>query len=446
MKIVAIIFSSLVAFIASDAVSASLLRTVRSSTSQFVVRGPTLSQVSTNLLRDGTELIELDPNILAVSCERVKQALLRALTLPDLWRGRIYIEINSALSTNQAPIIVAKPYVDGWQYQMELPRWIEKSKLVRGLTQALLLEIANRYAGLRSAEIPLWLSEGVSQQLIQSSELDLVLSQPEWNFNRVNISWQARTAIRREPLKEAHDRLQSHAALTFAKLGDWLPDPVPEETWKTFQASAQLFVSQLLLLSGGRAMLVEMLYELPFYLNWQSAFLNTYRAHFTRLLDVEKWWAVVLVHFTGQDPTQAWSMPVALQKLGEMLQPSALLSADRKDLPRRARLPVQQIITDWDYLRQRIMLKEVTTQLIVTRLKMPPELLWLVDDYHAALANYLNKRDQLGVVRSLPGLPPMRADLLVRDVVRRLNELDERRASLLATNAPPANPPTDRAK
>src|SRR5207249_10564056 len=101
-------------------------------------------------------LIELDPNILAVTCERIKQALLGELTLADLWRGRVYVEINSALSTNQAPFVFAKPYLNGWQYQVELARSIEKPKLVSGLVRVLLMEIANRNAGLRSAEIPIW--------------------------------------------------------------------------------------------------------------------------------------------------------------------------------------------------------------------------------------------------------------------------------------------------
>ena len=182
-----------------------------------------------------------------------------------------------------------------------------------------------------------------------------------------------------------------------------------------------------------------MLYELPFYLNWQSAFLNAFRAQFPRLLEVEKWWAVVLVHFTGQDPTQAWSVPVALQKLDEILHPPVLVSRERKDMPQRAKLSVQQIISDWHYLRQRITLKGVTSQLLVARFKTPPELLSLADDYRVTIENYLNKRDQVGVSRSLPGLPPMRADLLVRDAVKRLNELDENRASLRTTNAPPVN-------
>jgi hypothetical protein len=434
----------LLAGTAWGAAAAGPVLTARSSTGQFIVRGPTVLQASTNLTVNGAELIELDPNILAVSCERVKQALLRELTLPDLWRGRVYIEINPAIATNQAPLIATKRYLDGWQYQIELPRRIDKTKLVRGMVQALLLEIANRNAGLRSAEIPLWLSEGLSQQLLHSSELDLVLSQPSRNVNRVNINWQARQAVRRDALQSARERLQSHAALTFAKLGDTPPDRIPDETWKTFQASAQLFVSQLMQMPGGRAGVVEFLYQLPLYLNWQSAFLGAFGNAFPRLLDVEKWWAVVLVQFTGQDPSQAWSIPVTLQKLDETLHPPALISTDRKDLPHRARLRVQQIIADWDYLRQRIALKEVATQLMLVRYKAPPELLSLVDDYRAAIDGYLAKRDQSGVARSLPGLPSFRADLLVRDTVKRLNELDEACASRAATNALPAQAPVAR--
>ena len=147
---------------------------------------------------------------------------------------------------------------------------------------------------------------------------------------------------------------------------------------------------------------------------------------------------MILVHFTGQDPTQAWSMPVALQKLDETLHPPALVSTDLKSMPHRARPPVQQIITDWDYLRQRIALKAVTSQLLVVRFKTPPELLSLVDEFRATIDNYLARRDTVGFARSLPGLPAMRADLLVRDVVRKLNELDEKRASFAATNAPPS--------
>ena len=446
MKFLPLMFGSLIASAVLAALPDRGVRTVNSSSGQFVVRGPAIAQPGNNSGPGDSTLIELDPNILAVTCERIKQALLRELTLADLWRGRVYLEINSALSTNQAPLVFAKPYLDGWQYQVELARSIEKPKLVSGLVQVLLLEIANRNAGVRSAEIPLWLSEGVAQTLVHESEADLVVPHPQQNFNLVNLSWQERQAARRDPLGEARDRLHTHAAFSFAKLGDGLPNSAPEETWKTFQASAHLFVSELLRLPGGRPRVVEMVYELPFYLNWQSAFLNAFGGLFPRLLDVEKWWAVTLTHFTGQDPTQAWAMPVALQKLDETLHPPVLVSASRKDMPQRARMSAQRIINEWDYLRQRIVLKGVTAQLFSVRLKSPPELIALVEEYRAAIDSYLAKRDQIGMARSLPGLPPMRADFLVSDIVKKLEALDAKRAAVSTTNAPPAGPSAKPAK
>jgi len=101
---------------------------------------------------------------------------------------------------------------------------------------------------------------------------------------------------------------------------------------------------------------------------------------------------------------------------------------------------VQRIINEWDYLRQRIVLKGVTAQLFSVRLKSPPELTTLVEEYRAAIENYLARRDQSGIPRSLPGLPPMRADFLVSDIVKKLEALDARRAAVSATNAPPAGP------
>jgi len=63
-------------------------------------------------------------------------------------------------------------------------------------------------------------------------------------------------------------------------------------------------------------------------------------------------------------------MPVALQKLDEALHPPVLVSASRKDMPQRTRMSVQRIINEWDYLRQRIVLKGVTAQLFSVRLEV----------------------------------------------------------------------------
>lgn len=437
MKNLAIISGCLIAFMASAA--SDPVRTIRSSSGQFIVSGAVLGPPPAVPSSTNLTVLELDPNLLAVSCERIKQVLLGELGLPDLWRGRIYVGINSSMASNQPPVIGAKVYTDGWVYRLELPRQIERLKLVRGVAQVLLMELANRNAGLRSAEIPLWLSEGLSQHLMNSAETDLVLSQPRWTVNNINVNWLARKAVRRDPLKDARERLRTHAALSFSKLGDPAPDQLPEEPWKTYQVCSQLFFTQLAQLNGGRAALVQFLWLLPHHLNWQTAFLTAFKPQFPRLLDVEKWWAVVLVHFTGLDPMNSWSREVAAQKLDDALRPPVLVAANRKDLPHRARMTVQQIISEWDYLRQRIILKQTATQLLMMRFKTPVEMAALVDEYRATLDNYLTRHDQLGAARSLPGSPPTRADLLARDVVKRLNELDQQRALFGRPNTSGAN-------
>ena len=125
----------------------------------------------------------------------------------------------------------------------------------------------------------------------------------------------------------------------------------------------------------------------------------------------------------------AWSIDIAIQKLDEALHPPALVGGSRKDLPRRTRMPVQQIIDEWDYLRQRILLRQIAAQLLVMRMKMPPEMVALVDEYRNTIESYLTKRDKAGVARSLPGVPATRADAVVRDVVKKLNDLDQARGS-----------------
>ena len=47
--------------------------------------------------------------------------------------------------------------------------------MIRAIVQTLLLEVANRQARERSAEIPLWLAEGLTQHLLAAAEADLVL-------------------------------------------------------------------------------------------------------------------------------------------------------------------------------------------------------------------------------------------------------------------------------
>jgi hypothetical protein len=180
-------------------------------------------------------------------------------------------------------------------------------------------------------------------------------------------------------------------------------------------------------------MLIGMLSQLPHHLNWQIAFLNAFHPVFPRMLDVEKWWSVVLVHFSGLDSANAWSVEVALAKMQESLNPPILINREPDELPHRANIPVQQIIDRFDYLRQRILLQDVVRQLELLRTYTPPAVVPILDDYRRTLVDYIQRRPRAGVARSLPGHPALNADRLVAETIDKLDALDRQRAELAAS-------------
>jgi hypothetical protein len=407
------------------------LRTVRSTSGQFLVGVPADLSGSPSRSTNSAH-VELSPHTLVVSCERIKQTLLRELGLPDYWFHPIHVLVNPTMASGEPPVIGVRLLSNGWQYRVDVPRWIESQKLVRGIVQVLFLELANRTAGSRSAEIPLWLTEGFSQHLVASSTADLVVGHPSLTINGVQVRWQNRPPAVREPLRAVRERLQEYAAFSFTRMGEIDPTQLSEETWKTFQASSHLLVNQLLTLPNARAQLGAMLAQLPHHLNWQIAFLNAFHQQFPRMLDVEKWWSVVLVHFSGLDSANAWSLEVALHKIHQTINPPVLISQNPQELPRRANLRLQDIIDRFDYLRQRILLQDVIRQLRFLRTLTPPSAVPLLDEYRRTLEDYLERRDRAGTARSLPGLPPMNSDRLVHEIIDKLDSLDQYRAELAA--------------
>src|SRR5262249_46739851 len=117
--------------------------------------------------------VQLDPTLVAVSCERVKKVLLSELEARDRWRGRIYVDLHPARSPDE--VITVTSFFRGgeWNYSMDLPSPLAASRLVSATVQVLLLEMADRNS-TSSVEIPLWLAEGLTRQIIFSSDIDLV--------------------------------------------------------------------------------------------------------------------------------------------------------------------------------------------------------------------------------------------------------------------------------
>lgn len=384
-------------------------------------------------------LVELSVQTLVISCEVIKNRLLHTLGQPDAWLGRIHVVINLAMTNGQPAIIGGRPFRDGWHYQIDLPAFTEPVKVVRTVVHTLLLELANRNANLRSAEIPLWLSEGLTQHLVQSSPAPLVVPRPRTPVRQMHVGWDQRQPAPHDPLEPVRRRLQEHEALSFTRMGEIEYEHMSDGIWQSFQASSHLFVDQLLHLPHSRGMLINMLLLLPHHLNWQIAFLRAFRPHFPRMLDAEKWWSVALVRFSGLDAVHAWSVPVALDKLHDVLHPMVLVAHHPRDLPERTQLSLQQMIDRFDYLKQRILLQDLSRQLALLRVRMPLSVASILDEYRRTIDQYLERRDRAGMTRSLPGLPPLNSDRLVHETIQKLDQLDQRRAAL-ALDHPVASP------
>jgi hypothetical protein len=399
------------------------------------------------------QFVCLDPGLLAVSCERTKQYLASQLGAGLSWRGKIFLALHGAESRDETIGIMSERFPDGWQYRVDLPDVTEKARYVRAIVQVLLLEMANRNGPQRSAELPLWLVEGLTRQLLASHDLEIILPAPGRKANNISINSAIFESRRRqdslftqrdEPLAHARNVLRSNAVFTFEQLSWPLEDQLVGEQREVFCCSAQLFVTELLRMNGGQAGIREMLVQLPDFYNWQLAFLRAFPSAFARLLDVEKWWTLQWVNFTGTEAAHTWPLEASWQKLADTLRSSVEVRAGADQLPLRTEVTLQTIIRDWDAETQNQELQSRLRQLDLMRLRLDPRVVPLLDQYRQVLEVFLKNSNPSGLTAALGKKAAIKnaKDQAVKD----LDFLDTRRLSVEAQLAPVAKaksaPPT----
>lgn len=411
---------------------------VRSVSGQFLVLNPPTRARTPDLSGD-SRLVKLEPSLLTVMCERVKQALTEEIGPGGQWRGKVYLTLRPAWSADEEVNFVAEHFKDGWVYRLELPNPVERTRLVRALVQAVLLEQANRNAGERSAEIPLWCSEGLRRQMLATRGLEIILPPPQTKENQLRLDRVVVESRRTNAVTLARLALGEQGPLSLEELS-WPKDNVlagPEA--ERYQLSAQIFVAELLRFEDGRDCLRQMLADLPRFLNWQLAFLGAFKPHFARQLDVEKWWALQTELMTGRTENGLWSATESWNKLDQILRVPVQVRRERADLPRVTDVSLGTVIVEWDAGRQLLALRGKVTELQAARVRVSAELLSLVDDYRRVLAAYINRRENpaatLGGRRG--EMPDVRR--LVRDTLKQLENLEAQRLELKpAATAPVA--------
>ena len=405
-------------------------KVARSISGQFIVQdrrsaGP--SEASQRL-GTNTDLVVFEPTSLAVSLERLKESLWHQLGETAEWRSQIYVALYAAQTPEDVVTITSERYRDGWQYRVELPDVATRNGFVRGVVQVLLLELANRSAGERSAEIPLWLAEGLTQQLFSFDEIELALPKPGKNINGLVVSSTTVNRRRRDPLDEARQQLSAHPLLTFEQLSWPADDQLIGQAGTVYRFSAQVLVNELLHLKNGPSGLRAMIAELPARYNWQFAFLDAFHGSFARLLDVEKWWMLELVRFTGLETMLSWPLRESWQKLDEVVRPPVEVRAHTNDLPMHTQITLQTIVREWEPVGQTTALKEKIRELELLRWRLAPGLIGIADGYHAVLQTYLQQRDK--TVFFLPFRRAAAARHAKEQAVAQLNALDAQRAQM----------------
>jgi len=409
------------------------MKAMSSVSGQFVVIGnravsPLFVAPPTN-----ADFIRLEPALLAVSAERIKQVLWRELGIGSgtPWRGKIFLELHPASSLDENVTIVSEGFADGWNYRVALPDVLSRTRFLRAMTAVILLEFANRAAGTHAAEIPAWLTDGLSQQLLATGSVETVFSLP---LKTVNGFLESRTDVTRrgiDPLAGAREVLRNHPALTFEQLS-WPTDvQLSGADNGVYRASAQLFVSELLKLKNGPVNLRAMLQLSPRYYNWQTAFQNAFRADFPQPLDVEKWWALQAMDFVARSPGPMWTPAVSCQKLDQILSVAVDFRTASNALPAHAEVTFQAVIRNFDSAQQTTILETRLRELELVQLRMAPPLAVLTAEYRAVIADYLGERHEgassfrFGKVLSPP---PGKAN--AQETLQKLDALDARRRAI----------------
>jgi hypothetical protein len=400
------------------------MTTAQSRSGLFSVRGPSVSWQSlymNNFL--GDRPLRLDPRLLTVACEEIKQMLLTKLGYPlpqqfvsanqRMGLSKIFIVLHP--EADYAVTVSPVPSTTGLGYRVDMPNEMYPTRLTETIVQVLLIDIANQNNTGKPVEVPRWLTDGFIRYL-QAEGLDNLPLEANLPVTKVKV--------RKDPISGMRERMKSRLPLTFEELS-W-PENLSKEKQAAFEDSAQLFVYELLRLKDGPIHLRRMVEMLPKHRNWQFAFLEAFHPNFGQLASVEKWWSLHLVDFAGRDPSLIWSREESSRQLDLTLQVPARVYSSTSAAPKRAEMTLQRVINEWDLTRQQETISKMMIQLQGLRLRVAPEFVGLVDDYRMMLEKYLTGRTRMGAALKRNANASYRREAICKE----LDRLDERRATL----------------
>jgi len=398
---------------------------VQSASGQFtVLRAERSGAPASAAFLSEAGLLHLDPTLLTISAERLRQYLVRELEDSSPWEGRIVFSLRPTASFEAPVQVVGEWRGDRWQYQVSLPDYIQKERFVRALVEVNLLEIANRRSAGQAAEVPTWLTEGLTAQLLVSRSLEIILPRPKLDLHGVRVTPWVVEEVRYQPLALAHAQLQTNAPLSIEQLSWPTADSLEGRKAETYRHCSHLLLTRLLQLPNGPALLNAFVRNLGRHYNWQVAFLDTYHGQFPTLLDLEKWWALQVALFTGRELGAHYAYTESVLRLQQVVRFPVEVRLATDALPMHGEVPLQTVIEEWDATRQTRALQETLLNLAALRARIAPELIGLLDEYRMTLDRYLRDRNRKGLYlpKGINRQPALTA--LVRRTLNTLDRLD----------------------
>ncbi|MCI0748197.1 MAG: hypothetical protein L0Y58_22560 [Verrucomicrobia subdivision 3 bacterium] len=392
-----------------------------SRSGQFAVRGLPFSKPLANLApTSAVSYVRLDPMLLAVSAETVKQALLFALDLRDQWEGGILVTLHPVEKDGEEIVVASVRYADGWRYRMDIPELVDRRRLIDSIVEVLLLEMAHRGAGERRLELPPWLVPGLAAHLISNTPERLILEPASFTLKKTKF---------KEELAALREKLRAGAGITLDEL-NW-PDSRTDPN--AYEAAAHLFVRELLRREGGPRAFASMLSQLRNHLNWHIAFLRGFG--FASLREADKWWTLSLMQFAGRDSLALWSPAEVRAQLESILATPVQVRHTTNQLPVTINVPLQRILQEWPLTEQPALLRQKLQHLEALRLRSPQPVVELVNEYHKILSDYLAARGRTSAGKAQA---PASTKLLLTETIRKLDECDLRKDAMSLT--PPGTP------
>ena len=379
---------------------------------------------------------DLEPRLLAVSGERIKGALNSELGTQAQWRGKINLTISPAGNSSDDYSVNVERFRNSWRYHVNLPQRVEQTMYVRTVVQALLLELANRQTSERSADVPFWLVEGLTQKLLVVRHKELILTPPGHSIRGVSIDPTMFESSDNDWLEKARRVLRERPPMTLEELSWPRAEEFGGPNGEAFRCSAQLFVTELLRLKGGRDSLREMITGLASCYNWQTAFLRAFETQFPNQLALEKWWALQVTYFVGRNPQQLWTSEESFRKLDEVLHTSVSIRRGTTDLPTRADVSLQAIIREWDTLRQLTTFRSKLRELDLARTRVSPEFTALADEYLRVVNQYVKERERSSAIYANLNSMPSGKRKAALETIQELDRLDVTRRE---SKPPPAD-------